>query len=400
MSTEYRDYFNNLEQLVGLPSVSCTHADLDMGNIDVIHRLAEWLEPLGFNCEILPVDQQPGEPLKKANLIATYGSGPGGLVLSGHADTVPYDAERWQQDPFSLTERDGKLYGLGATDMKGFFPVAMAAAQSLLEQDFKQPLIILATADEETSMSGARALAELGRPKARYAVVGEPTGLKPIRMHKGIMMEAVRVQGLAGHSSNPALGNNAMETMHKVMSNLLEFRHSLQQAYQNPGFDVSVPTMNLGCIHGGDNPNRICGSCELHFDLRALPGMNNDELHQQLQQRLRPIAESSGSDIVLSSLFDGVNSFEEPAASDLIKACERLTGNSAESVAFATEAPFLQSLGMQTVVMGPGSIDQAHQPNEFIALEQIQPAIEIIRGLIQRYCLEEHHLEKHEGIKQ
>lgn len=389
MSSEYRNYVNDLEQLVGLPSVSCTRADLDMGNLKVIQRLAEWLEPLGFVCEILPLEDELGSlDKKKANLIATYGSGPGGLVLSGHADTVPYDANRWQQDPFSLTERDGKLYGLGATDMKGFFPVVLAAVKSLLDQDFKQPLIILATADEETSMSGARALAELGRPKARCAVVGEPTGLKPIRMHKGIMMEAIRVQGLAGHSSNPALGNNAMETMHQVMSNLMEFRQELQLAYQNPGFEVSVPTMNLGCIHGGDNPNRICGSCELHFDLRALPGMDNDELHRQLQQRLQPIAASSGSDIVLSSLFSGVNSFEEPADSELIQACERLTGYTADSVAFATEAPFLQQLGMQTVVMGPGSIDQAHQPNEFISLDQIKPAVEIIRGLIQQFCLE------------
>ena len=116
--------------------------------------------------------------------------------------------------------------------------------------------------------------------------------------------------------------------------------------------------------------------------------MDNDELHRQLEQRLQPIAASSGSDIVLSSLFSGVNSFEEPADSELIQACERLTGYTADSVAFATEAPFLQQLGMQTVVMGPGSIDQAHQPNEFISLDQIKPAVKIIRGLIQQFCLE------------
>ena len=383
MHPDYRDYFQRLEQLVALPSISCTQPELDMGNLKVIQRLAEWLEPLGFHCEILPLQDQP----QKANLIATYGSGPGGLVLSGHADTVPCNIDRWQQDPFSLTERDNKLYGLGATDMKGFFPVVIAAVEPLLDQNFKQPLIILATADEETSMSGARALAELGRPKARCAVIGEPTGLKPIRMHKGIMMEAVRVQGLAGHSSNPALGNNALETMYKVMAELINYRGQLQARYQNPGFEVTVPTLNLGCIHGGDNPNRICGSCELHFDLRSLPGMDNEELHQQLQQLLQPIAAQSGSDIILSSLFTGVSAFEQNADSELIQVCEKLTGHSADAVAFATEAPFLQQLGMQTVVLGPGSIDQAHQPNEFIALDQIKPAIDIVRGLIQRFCL-------------
>lgn len=390
MSREHRDYVQQLQQLVALPSVSSAHSHLDMGNIDVIHRLVEWFEPLGFECEIIPVADDNGHISgKKANLIATYGKGSGGLVLAGHSDTVPFDADRWQQDPFQLTERDGKLFGLGSTDMKGFFPVILAAVKSLLDQDFKQPLIVLATADEETSMSGARALAELGRPKARCAVIGEPTSLKPIRMHKGIMMESVRVQGLAGHSSNPALGKNALETTHQVMTELLAFRHKLQQAHQNPGFEVAVPTLNLGCIHGGDNPNRICGKCELHFDLRALPGMDNDDLHQQLQLLLRPIAERSGCDIVLSSLFDAVPSFEQSADSALIRACERLTGHCAESVAFATEAPFLQKLGMQTVVLGPGSIDQAHQPNEFIALEQIKPAIEIVRGLIQQFCLQQ-----------
>src|SRR5690606_37299728 len=223
----------------------------------------------GFEIEVLPI---PGQP-HKANLIATLGRGAGGLVLAGHTDTVPCDPDRWASDPFSLTERDGRLYGLGATDMKGFFPVALEAARRFDQSKLQQPLIILATADEESSMDGARLLAELGRPKARYAVVGEPTGMKPVRMHKGIMMERVRVQGLAGHSSNPALGNNALEAMHLVIADLLAFRSELQNRYRNPGFAVPVPTLNLGHIHGGDNPNRICGHCELQFDLRPLPGM-------------------------------------------------------------------------------------------------------------------------------
>ncbi len=372
-----------LRQLVATPSVSCASAAWDMSNLAVIHLLAGWAEELGFAVEVLPV---PGQD-NKANMIATLGSGPGGLVLSGHTDTVPCDENRWQQDPFTLTEKDHRFYGLGATDMKGFFPVALAAAGAFKDQPLQQPLILLATADEESSMSGARALAEQGRPKARYAVIGEPTGLVPIRMHKGIMMEAVRVQGSAGHSSNPALGNNALEAMHQVLGEMLRFREELQSRYRNPGFDVSVPTLNLGCIHGGDNPNRICGSCELHFDLRVLPGMDNDQLHREIGQRLQPLAEKTGTNITLSSLFDSVSSFEQSANSSLIQACETLTGHTAGSVAFATEAPFLQKLGMETVVMGPGSIDQAHQPNEYIDCRQINPAIDLIKGLIRQFCL-------------
>jgi len=273
--------------------------------------------------------------------------------------------------------------------MKGFFPVIIEAVKPYIGKTFKHPLVVLATADEESSMNGARALAREGIPGAtpRYAVIGEPTELVPIRMHKGIMMEAVRVRGQSGHSSNPALGHNALEAMNQVMNELIGLRTELQAKYRNAGFAVQTPTLNLGCIHGGDGANRICGSCELHFDLRLLPGMDNDEMRAAIQQRLTPIAERSGTDIVLSSLFEGVDPFGEDEQSELVKICEQLTGNHSESVAFATEAPFMQQLGMQTLVLGPGSIDQAHQPDEFISLDQIEPAVKIVRGLIEKYCL-------------
>ncbi len=383
MTFDLNRYREQLQQLVAQPSVSCAAPDWDMSNLPVIELLAGWLEARGFTAEILPLADRPG----KANLIATLGSGPGGLVFSGHTDTVPYDDNRWQSDPFTLTERDGKLYGLGATDMKGFFPAVLAAIDRLAGEPLQQPLIVLATADEESSMSGARALVDQGRPKGRYAVIGEPTELRPVRMHKGIMMESIRVRGASGHSSNPALGKNALETMHAVMGELLSYRGELQSRYRNPGFLVDVPTLNLGCIHGGDNPNRICAECELHFDLRPMPGMDNEDLRQAIQQRLTPLAETSGTDIVFSTLFEGVDAFEQASDSDLVRACEKLTGHTAESVAFATEAPFLQSLGMETLVLGPGSINQAHQPDEFIAIDQLAPSVDILSGLIQRFCL-------------
>ncbi|NIB42819.1 acetylornithine deacetylase [Pseudomaricurvus alkylphenolicus] len=376
--------FDQLQELVATPSVSSYTPSWDMGNRAVVELLATWLRDLGFNCEILDV---PGGNGKKCNLIATLGSGPGGLVLSGHTDTVPYDDGKWQSDPFKLQERDNRWYGLGSTDMKGFFPVAIEAARAFSETPLQQPLIILATADEESSMSGARALAQMGRPKARYAVIGEPTGLQPIRMHKGIMMESVQIEGLSGHSSDPSLGNNALESMHQVISELITYRQQLQQRYQHPGFAIPVPTLNLGCIHGGDNPNRICGHCELQFDLRAVPGMDNDALRGEIDLRLSEIAERSGSRIQRQTLFGGVPAYEEPANSELVKAVESHTGHHAASVAFATEAPYLQQLGMETIVMGPGSIDQAHQPNEFIPTEQIKPAVETLKALIRQFCL-------------
>ncbi|WP_111642660.1 acetylornithine deacetylase [Marinimicrobium alkaliphilum] len=382
MTFDAKRYREQLQALVAQPSVSCAVPDWDMSNLGVIELLAQWLEDLGFRTQVIPLAQKG-----KANLIATLGQGDGGLVLSGHSDTVPYDAGRWQSDPFKLTEKDGKLYGLGATDMKGFFPVVLEAVRAFTDAPLKQPIIVLATADEESSMSGARALVDASALKARYAVIGEPTGLRPVHMHKGIMMESLRVRGQSGHSSNPALGKNALEVMHTAMGELMALRSEWQEKYRNPAFAVQVPTMNLGCIHGGDGANRICGECELHFDLRALPGMDNAELHAAIDARLRPLAERSGTDIVLSELFESVAPFGESADSELVKACEALTGQSAEAVAFATEAPFMQSLGMQTVVMGPGSIDQAHQPDEFIDTRQLEPAVEVIQGLIRRFCL-------------
>ena len=375
---------DTLSKLIELPSVSSTLPALDMGNLPVIHELAGWLEIMGFSCEIQPMPYDS----RKANLIATLGQGPGGLVLAGHTDTVPFDESLWKSSPFALEERDNRFYGLGVCDMKGFFALAMEAAREFLDKPLNAPLIILATADEESSMNGAKALVELGRPKARYAVVGEPTGMRPIHMHKGIMMERIAIQGLSGHSSNPALGRNAMESAHKVMSELLRFRESLAERYQHPGFAIPTPTLNLGCIHGGDNPNRICGQCSIDFDIRLIPGMDSNILRSELRRLLRPIAETDGVDINLQALIPSVMPFSGIENSPLVTACEKLTGYSAESVAFGTEAPFFSQLGMDTVVLGPGDIDQAHQPDEYLALERINPMISVLKQLIKKYCLD------------
>lgn len=370
-----------LSALIKTPSVSCTDPTLDQGNRPVVEQLANWLTPLGFRCEIM--DVAPG----KANLIATLGQGPGGLVLAGHTDTVPFNAELWRFDPFTLTEADGKLFGLGTADMKGFFPLAIEAARELLATPLKAPLIILATCDEESSMAGAKALVKAGRPQARFAVIGEPTSLKPVRLHKGVMMERVRITGRSGHSSDPSLGASALDAMNAVINELVAWRGELQQRYRNPVFTVPVPTLNLGCIHGGDNPNRICPSCELQYDIRPLPGMVMSELRDEVRQRLAPLAPRFGVEIVAEPIFSGVPAVETPADSPLVKAAERLTGHAAGAVAFGTEAPYFREMGMDAIVLGPGGIEQAHQPDEFIRLDNIRPTVELLQGLIREFCL-------------
>lgn len=383
MPDDHKRIIDQLRQLVGTPSVSSTDPNWDQGNRAVIDLLAGWLSHMGFSTEIQEVTPGGG----KANLIATRGSGPGGLVLAGHTDTVPFDEGRWGSDPLGLDERDNRLYGLGSTDMKGFFPLALAAAARFAGVEFRQPLILLATADEESSMNGARALAAAGRPRARAAIIGEPTSLVPVRMHKGIIMDAVRINGRAGHSSNPSLGNSALEGMHAVMGDLMAFRAEMAERYSNPLFEVAYPTLNLGCIHGGDSPNRICGRSELHFDLRMTPGGSNDQVREDIRQRLARIGEQRGLGIELQPLIQDVDPFEEPASSELVQLAQKLTGHEAIAVAFATEAPFLQQLGMQTIVMGPGSIDQAHQPDEFLPLDQVRPCIDLLEKFIRHYCL-------------
>ena len=372
-----------LHSLLALPSVSSSTPGRDMGNRAVIDALASWLETAGFAVEVMPVTSCG----HKANLVATKGSGPGGLVLAGHTDTVPFDENLWSVNPLALTEKDHRFYGLGVCDMKGFFPLAIAAAQHFADQQPTAPLIILATADEESSMSGARALLAHSVPQARYAVIGEPTGLKPVRMHKGVMLESVRITGHSGHSSNPALGASALDAMSAALAELANLRSEWQQRYRNEQFAVSTPTMNFGYINGGDNPNRICGCCELQFDVRPLPGMQVEALQAEIDARLARI-DTLGKRLSIEriSLMQPILPFEENADSELVRALERLTGCAAESTAFGTEAPFLQQLGMQTVIYGPGDIAQAHQPDEYLALDRIQPTIDVLAQLIGEYC--------------
>lgn len=372
-----------LAALIAAPSMSSVSPEFDTSNRPVIDRLALWLSGMGFQVEVLPLPSQP----HKANLIATLGQGPGGLVLAGHTDTVPYDEGRWNHDPFRLVEAEGRYYGLGTSDMKGFFALAIEAARGLRAGDLKQPLILLATADEESSMEGAQALVELGRPRARHAVIGEPTGLRPVNAHKGIIMEGIRLTGRSGHSSDPSLGNSALEGMHSVIGALLAWRGELQRDHRDPRFTVPVPTLNLGHIHGGDNPNRICGQCDLHIDLRPLPGMELDELRATLEHRLGETLAGSGLQLEVRRLFHGTPAMHTPATAAIVQAAEQLSGHPAEAVAFCTEGPYLNRLGMDTIILGPGDIAQAHQPDEYLALERIDPMVRILQGLIQRFCL-------------
>lgn len=371
-----------LEQLISSPSISSTQSDLDSSNLKVIHLLAEWLEAAGFSIEIDAITGQT----HKANLIARSREGDDGLVLSGHTDTVPCDENLWQTSPFEINAIENRLYGLGTADMKSFFALVISALENIDVKKLNKPLVILATADEESTMSGAKHVLNQGQRLGKFCVIGEPTYLQPIRQHKGIFMECLTLVGRSGHSSDPALGNNALEGMHEIINALLEYRDSLGKRFINHDFAVPTPTLNLGHIHGGDNPNRICGSCELHYDLRLLPDMDLETVRNNLRDKIYTISNRRDLQCNISSLFDGTPALSTPASSELVKITEKLSSKPSGSVVFATEGPYFSQMGMETVVLGPGSIDVAHQPNEYIELEQIDKSISMYNSLIKNIC--------------
>ena len=371
-----------ITELIALPSMSSTIAEHDLSNVSVVNMLANWLDPLGFDIAIHPVPGHTG----KANLLATIGTGEEGLILSGHTDTVPMDEDLWRSDPFKIKEVNDRWYGLGTSDMKSFFALVIEAVTPLVGRAFKHPLIILATADEESSMSGIRALEATAVSHCKYAVIGEPTSLAPVALHKGIMMLRADICGQAGHSSNPDRGVNALDASAQVIRELIDYREHLKTHYQDPRFEVYYPTLNLGCIHGGNNPNRICDQVSISLDVRTLPGMRNEDVIEALCSRLDQLPKLPGLTRNLALIHDSVAPFENEQTR-LLHTIQELTDRTAHSVAFATEAPFLANMGIDTVVLGPGSINQAHQPNEYIDLNQLEPTVAIIRALVERYCL-------------
>jgi acetylornithine deacetylase len=209
-----------------------------------------------------------------------------------------------------------------------------------------------------------------------------------VRLHKGILMEAIRLIGRSGHSSDPNLGNSALEGMHELIGEILHWRAELQSRHRHPALAVPVPTLNLGHIHGGDNANRICGRCELHIDLRPVPGVEPDELRAALAERVGRVAQRRGLEWEVAALFPGVPAMETSADSPIVRFAEGFTGRPAEAVAFATEGPFLTEMGMETLIWGPGDIAQAHQPNEYLSLDRIAPTLEGLRAMIQRFCVD------------
>lgn len=371
------------KKLISINSISSEIPEQDISNEKVIDFLDTYLSGKGFTTRKLPVKNARN----KFNLIAKIGNGEGGVALCGHTDTVPCDMEKWSSNPFELTERNDRFYGLGVIDMKGFFAFIYDALEHTDLTKLKKPLYVVATGDEETNMGGAICLGEQFGEHPDLMIIGEPTSMVPVIMHKGHLVQGVRVRGKGGHSSNPDAGINAIKIMHEVVHELIVLEEELKRRYREDLFVIPYPTSNIGKIAGGDAPNRICESCELLFDIRPIPGHGVNEMMALTREVLEPVLSRYPDNIDLFVPYEPTEPFGGKISADTVKYLEEVTGKKAVAVNYATEATYYQELS-ETVVLGPGSIDMAHQPDEYLNISEIEPAQKILRRIVEHYCIE------------
>jgi acetylornithine deacetylase len=360
-----------LAELIGFATVSRE------SNLDMIEFVRHYLAELGVESELFYNAERT-----KANLFATIGPRErGGIVLSGHTDVVPFEGQAWTVDAFRLTERDGRLYGRGTADMKGFIASVLAAVPTFLERELTLPVHLAFSYDEEVGCLGVRPmLAELERrtPKPALCLIGEPTELKPVLGHKGKLAMRCHVKGAPCHSAYAPYGVNAIQYAARMIGRLEEIGEQLAQPeHHDERFDPPFSTVQTGVIKGGRALNIVPAECEFDFEVRALPGFNAhqvaDELQTYAKGELLPKmrAVKSDADIRFHSLsaYPGLATSPDSEAARLLALISE--SNEFGTVAFGTEGGLFDEAGIPTVVCGPGSMDQGHKPDEFITSEQL-----------------------------
>ena len=375
------DVKETLSDLVAINSVSAK------SNVEIVDYLARRCEALGFQVKRFPYVDDKG--VDKVNLIAIAGASfeaepKVSLALVGHTDTVPFD-QNWD-GALKLTEHEGKLYGRGACDTKAFIAAALSAVETVRLESLKQPLALIFTADEEVGLIGAKRLAEARAIEVSYAIVGEPTSLRPMRGGKGYCLAEVTVKGREAHSAYPALGQSAIAGAARLVTRLQDIAHQLS-AETHALFDPPQTTLNVGLIQGGTAKNVIPGECRFTLEWRPIPGQGPERLLDLLEatiddeRKMNPDLEI----VVDASRTDG--GFETSGESTLVKLLERLSGLEAGTVAFGTEAAQLTQLGAESVVLGPGDIRVAHRTGEFVPIDELQKCAEILAQAIQTLCV-------------
>ncbi|QLF93438.1 acetylornithine deacetylase [Pseudomonas sp. ABC1] len=346
-------------------------------NLLLIDYVRGYLGGLGIASELLF-----NEDGSKANLYARIGpDGPGGVMLSGHSDVVPVDGQAWTLPPFALSERDGRLYGRGTADMKGFIACVLASLPAFLRKPLRLPLHIAISYDEEVGCLGVRSLVEHLRASPEWpaiCLIGEPTGMRPVLGHKGKLAMRCEVHGAACHSAYAPQGVNAIEYAARLIGRLGEIGQRLAvPERQDERFDPPFSTVQTGVIQGGSALNIVPAECRFDFEMRALPGDDpqtvaaelRDYAEDELLPRMRAV--SAASDIRFSELSAYPGLFTDPG-SDAARLLALLCGrDDFSTVAFGTEGGLFDAAGIATVVCGPGSMEQGHKPDEFVSLEQL-----------------------------
>lgn len=361
-----------LERLVSFDTTSRN------SNLPLLDFVAGYLEGQG-----VPVRLVHNPERTKANLYATIGPDvPGGVVLSGHTDVVPVDGQAWDSDPWTVTERDGRLYGRGVADMKSFCALALAAVPLFQAAKPPVPVHLALSHDEEVGCIGVRSLiAELADilPKPRLCIVGEPTLMRVVNGHKGIRSFRTFVTGQEAHSSQPHRGVNAVMVAAELIMELEALGQDLVARGDPTGrFDPPYTTVQCSVIEGGTATNILAGHCMFQWDYRFIPGTDEKEglrrLESYVAQKLHSRLKERGA---LAAVRTELRSAVPPLAPEPFSPAETLAKqlagqNHAEAVSYGTEAGLFQEIGISTVVCGPGSIDQAHKPNEWIAVSQLE----------------------------
>ena len=370
-----------LADLISFPTVSPD------SNLDMINYIAEYLHGLGARVDLFP------DPTgAKANLFATLGPDTdGGIMLSGHSDVVPVTDQTWSSDPFKMQARDGRLYGRGTCDMKGFIAATLSMAPFYASQKLHKPVHFAFNHDEESGCFGALALVrELKKRqiKPAIAIIGEPTEMRIIEGHKGSCEYTTRFTGLEGHGSAPDLGVNAAEYAVRFVARLMELREHLKnRAPTDSRFEPPWTTLSVGRISGGVAHNVIVGKAEVDWEMRPVQAADlafvnynmQQYIHDTLIPAMRQVYPAADISTEIIAEICGLDPMPENAARQLVS---ELTGaNSADLVAFGTEAGLFQGLGLSAVVCGPGSIAQAHKPDEYVALDQLSACLEMLTGL-------------------
>jgi acetylornithine deacetylase len=369
-----------LAELVRLDSVS------SRSNVEVVSYLAARAESFGLCARMFPYTDEGG--VKKFNLVCVPPAVDADrmeveLALVGHTDTVPYDPE-WA-DALALAEREGKLYGRGACDTKGFIAAALTAAGRIDPASLRRPLALVFTADEEVGCLGAKRLADSGALAARYAVVGEPTSLQPMRAGKGYCLAEVRVDGREGHSAYPALGASAIFRAAQLIARIERVAETLRML-PHAAFDPPYTTLNVGVIRGGTAKNIIAGECRFTLEWRPVPGQAAAHAVELIQSEVESLRAAEPDFECRIEILRLDEASETAADSPLVREFETLTGKDAGTVAFGTEAPQLTEMGAQAVVFGPGSIRTAHRTGEFVPAEELEACVEILARVIGKFC--------------